>query len=91
LAIEKRWKACPCWGVFLNIRQNGSFCLILEEDNTQNGILPTLQPARETKLTPSTTIWQGHFKTPHIDNDSYFMDLINKFGSRAEKAIKGAL
>ena len=32
-----------------------------------------------------------HVKAQPIDNTSYFQELINKFGSKAEKAIKGVL
>ena len=48
-----------------------------------------MQAARETKLSPSTTIWKGHIQKSPIDNDSYFRDLINKYGNKAELAIQG--
>jgi hypothetical protein len=30
IVVGKPWEPCQCWGVFLNIRQNGSFCLLIK-------------------------------------------------------------
>ena len=37
--------------------------------------------------TPKPQIWQGHQKTPPIDNNSFFQELISKFGNKAKLAI----
>jgi hypothetical protein len=37
------------------------------------------------------TIWQGHVKTPPIDNASFFQDLVNKFGNKAAAAIPAGI
>jgi hypothetical protein len=51
-----------------------------------NGTFESIQAAGDTK-TPKPTIWQGHQKTPPIDNNLFFQDLIAKFGSKAAAAI----
>jgi hypothetical protein len=36
---------------------------------------------------PLIPIWQGHVKTPPVDNASFFEDLQKRFGAKAAAAI----
>jgi len=57
-----------------------------------NGTFETKKTGSGTKVSrPIIPIWQGHKAAPPIDNASFFQDLVNKFGSKAAKAIPAGM
>ena len=51
-----------------------------------NGTFEPVGAATATKQC-KPTVWQGHIKTPPVDNNKFFQDLINRFGNKAATAI----
>lgn len=51
-----------------------------------NGTFEPIQCAGASK-TKKPSIWQGHKKSPPIDNNLFYQDLLNKFGDKARAAI----
>jgi len=55
--------------------------------DANNGTFEPIQATGATKQTKPKEYWQGHKPPEKVDNDSYFQDLINKYGSKGAAAI----
>jgi hypothetical protein len=47
----------------------------------------TFEPVGAATASKQCKVWQGHVKTPPVDNNKFFQDLVNRFGNKAAAAI----